>query len=102
MLQRDGKYSDNSKVAKTLATPNEDKQKCSSRGHRNKRKKAAYLWKASGRQGYPTRYPHLHCQPLNEVWEGVDPGSTPSEHSGTLRAPELPYVGQVLHHWFRT
>ena len=21
---------------------------------------------------------YLHCQPLNEVWEGVDPGSSPS------------------------
>ena len=33
---------------------------------------------------------HLHCQPLNEIWEGVDPGSIPSRHSGTLHAPELP------------
>ena len=42
------------------------------------RKEAAYLQKASGRQGSPVRYPHLHCQPLNEGWEGVDPGSSPS------------------------
>jgi len=25
----------------------------------------------------PGRYIYLHCQLLNEVWEGVDPGSTP-------------------------
>ena len=35
---------------------------------------------------------YLHCQPLNEVWEGVDPVSTPSGHSGALLAPELPWV----------
>jgi len=31
------------------------------------------LQKASGMQGSPARYRSLHCQPLNEVWEGVDP-----------------------------
>ena len=51
---------------------------------------------ALGRQGSPARYPYLHCQPLNEVWEGVDPGSTPSAHSGTLHAPELPCVGPAF------
>ena len=30
---------------------------------------------------------------LNEVWEGVDPGSTPSSHSGVLHAAELPWAG---------
>jgi len=44
----------------------------------------------------PVRYPHLHCQPLNEVWEGVHPGPTPSSHSGTLHAPELPWVGPTF------
>ena len=60
------------------------------------RKKAAYLWKVSGRQGSPARYPHLHCQPLNEVWGGVHPGFTPFGHSGTLHAPELPSVGPAF------
>lgn len=44
-------------------------------------------------------------QPLNEVWEGMDPGTTPSSHSNTLHTPELPGFGpafhQVLHLWFR-
>ena len=39
---------------------------------------------------------HLHCQPLNEVWEGVDPGSTPSSHSGAWLTPELPWVGPAF------
>jgi len=47
-------------------------------------------------QGSPARYPSLHCQPLNEVWEEVDPGSTPSGHSGALHAPELPWAGPVF------
>jgi len=45
------------------------------------RKRAAYLLKATGIQGSPVRYPCFHCQPLNEVWDGVDPDSTPSSHS---------------------
>jgi len=40
--------------------------------------------------------PHLHYQPLNEGWEGVDPGSSPSDHSGSLLAPELPWVGPAF------
>lgn len=28
------------------------------------------------------KYPHLHCQLLNEVWEWEDPGYSPSDHSG--------------------
>ena len=39
---------------------------------------------------------HLHCQPLNEGWEGLDPGSTPHCQSGTLPAPELPQVGPAF------
>jgi len=42
------------------------------------------------------RYPHLHCQPLNEVWEGVYPHSTPSSHSDALHAPELSWVGPAF------
>jgi len=42
------------------------------------------------------RYPHLLCQPLNEVWEGVDPGSTSSGHRGALLAPDLPWAGPAF------
>ena len=59
-------------------------------------KKASYLQKASGRQGSPERCPHLHCQPLNEDWEGVDPGSTPPGHSAALLTPESPQVGPAF------
>ena len=38
----------------------------------------------------------LYCQLINEVWEGVDPGSTPSGHSGALHAPVLPWVGPAF------
>jgi len=44
------------------------------------RKESAYPQKALGMQEPPARSPCLHCQPLHEVWEGVDPGSTPSGH----------------------
>ena len=40
-------------------------------------KKASPLQKASGIQGSPVRHPCFRCHPLNEVWERVDPGSTP-------------------------
>jgi len=42
------------------------------------------------------RCPHLYCQPLNEGWEGVDPGSIPSitqlhcRHLSPLGWPCLP------------
>ena len=39
------------------------------------------------------KYPHLHCQPLNEVWE---PGSTPSGHSGVLLAAVLRWLGPAF------
>ena len=35
----------------------------------------------------PARYSPFHRQPLNEVWGGSDPGSTPPSHSGALLAP---------------
>jgi len=38
----------------------------------------------------------FYCQPLNEVWEGVDPGSTSSIHSGILHAPELPCISPAF------
>ena len=47
-------------------------------------------------QQSPSRHLCLHCQPLNEVWEGVDPGSTPSSHSGAWLTPELPWVGPAF------
>jgi len=59
-------------------------------------RKTAYLQKASGRQGSPTSYPHLHCQAPDEFWEGVGPGSTPSCHSHALHAPELSWVGPAF------
>jgi len=39
---------------------------------------------------------HLHCQSLSEVWEGGDPGSTPSGHLRALLAPELPWAGPAF------
>jgi len=60
------------------------------------RKKTACPWKASARPGPPARYPHLPCQPLNEAWEDVDPGSTLSGYSGALHAAELPWVGPAF------
>ena len=51
------------------------------------------------------RCSHLHCQPLNEGWEGVDPGSTPSitqVHCMHLSFPGLALPShQVLHYYFR-
>jgi len=35
------------------------------------RKKAAYLQKDSGTQGSPSKQLCFHCQPLNEVWQGI-------------------------------
>jgi len=46
--------------------------------------------------GSPARPSCLHCQSLNEVWEGVDPGSSPSGHSGPLHAAELPWAGPAF------
>jgi len=43
-------------------------------------------------QGSPGRDSHLHCQPLNEGWEGVDPAA-PLHHSAALHAPELLWAG---------
>ena len=60
-------------------------------------KERSYLPSESpGRQRPPARGPHLHCQPLNGVGEGVDSGSTPSGHSGAWHAPELPWVGPAF------
>jgi len=92
-------------VAKSWAAANEEKPKDSSCRCRNEGRKYAYLPKASGRQGSPKRYPHLLYQPLNEGWEGVDPGFTPSSHSGALHALSSPGLAlpshQVLNHCFK-
>ena len=42
------------------------------------------------------RYHHLHCQLLNEIWEGVDSGSTSSGHSGASHAAELPWISPAF------
>jgi len=52
------------------------------------------------------RCPHLLCQPLNEVWEGVDPGSTPPVTQVycivNLSSPGLALPShQALNHCFR-
>jgi len=60
------------------------------------RKASAHLWKAPGRQRSPAEHPSLHCQPLNEICEGVDPGSNPSGHSAALLVSELPWVGPAF------
>jgi len=55
--------------------------------------------------GVSREIPHLHCQPLNEVWEGVHPGSSPSNHS--VHCMHLSSAGlalpshQVLNHCFK-
>ena len=49
----------------------------------------------------------FHCQPLNEVWEEVDPGSNPSGHSGSLHCTHLssPVLAlpscQMFNHYFK-
>ena len=80
-------------MTKHLAAEDEDKPKRNIHSHKNKGRKLTYLCKYSGKQRPPASYACLHCQPLNEVWEEVDPGSTHYSHSGTLLAPELPWVG---------
>jgi len=70
-----------------------------------KKENFSYLQKASGRHESPAITPQQGCQPLNEVWEGVDPGSSPSHHSDALHAPVLSWAGpafhQVLNHCFK-
>jgi len=65
-------------------------------GIAKKRKETTYLQETSGTHRFPGKYPHLRCQLLNEVWEGVDPGSTPSCPSRALHTPEFPWVGPVF------
>jgi len=94
-----------SRPARSQAAANEDLLKCNSHGHRNNRKEAAYLLKASGTQGSPARSLCHHYQHLNEIWKRVDPGSTISGHSVHcihLSSPVLALPShQVLNHCFR-
>jgi len=62
MLQWDGKYSHNSRVAKSLATANENKPRQSS--HRSKGKELLTFRRPQvGRDIQREKCPHLHCQP---------------------------------------
>jgi len=79
-------------VAKSSAAANKNKPKRSSCRAEMKEKSCLPLEDLRYIGISDKRCPQLHCQPLNEVWEGVDPGSTPSSHSGTLHTPELPWV----------
>jgi len=73
-----------------------------SHGNKKQRKEYSYPWKASGTQESPARYPYFHWQPLNEVWEGVDPGSTPSWDDVHLSSPGLAQPShQMLNHCFK-
>lgn len=61
------------------------------------RKKNCFLLESLRYAGISSkRCPHLYCQPLNEVWEGVDPGSNPSGHSAALHTPELLRAGPAF------
>jgi len=70
------------------------------RGKKTKQNKqtTTYPWKTSGMQGSPERNPHLHCQPLKEVSEGVHPGSTPSSHSVHCMQLSSPGLALPSHH----
>ena len=54
---------------------------------------------------HTARYPCLHCQPLNEVWNRMDPDSTHSRHSAALLQLSSPGLAlpsyQVLNHCFK-
>lgn len=47
---------------------------------------------------YPGKHCLLSCWPLNEVWEGVDPGSNPSSRLSALHTPVLPWGGWSCFH----
>ena len=64
--------------------------KCSSCGHRNEGKNLLTLGRPRVHRDLQQDTLTPHCQPLNEVWEGVDPDFTPFWHSSVLDAPELP------------
>jgi len=70
--------------------------KCNSHEHKNKGKNLLTFRRPQVHRNLQQAPPYLHCQPLNEVWEGVNPGSIPFNHSGTLDAPELPWAGPAF------
>ena len=79
----------NSRVAKSYATVSENKPKYSS--HRQKAKILLTLRSPQvGRDLQQENFTST-ANPY-EVWEGVDPGSSPSDHSSALHAPELPWI----------
>jgi len=72
-----------------------------------KEKKLLTFRRPQGHRGAPAISPCLEGQPLNEGWEGVDPGSSPSGQSGAVNCMQLSSPGlalasqQVLHHCFK-
>jgi len=79
-----------------LAAAKEEKPKCSSYRHRNKGKKQLTFRRPQVHKDLQQNTLTSPCQPLNEVWEGVEPGSTPSHHTGAFHSPELPWVGPAF------
>ena len=84
-------------MAKSLATANENETKHSSCGPRNEGKEQLTFGRPQVGRESPARDTLTSpCQPLNEVWQGVDPGSTTSSHSAALLTPELTWVGPAF------
>jgi len=78
-----------------LTTGNEIESTCSS--YRNKGKQLLTFGKPQVSKDLQQEMPLPPLPTLkNEVREGVDPGSTPSGHSGALHAPEQPWVGPAF------
>jgi len=77
-----------------LVTANDNEPKCSSHRYRNERKELLTFVRPQVHRD--VQQDTLASTALNEVWKGVDPGSTLSSHSGTLHAPELPWVGPAF------
>jgi len=94
-VQQDEKHSNNSRVAKSWAAAKEDLLKRNSYSGETK-ERICLPSRASDTQKTAARPPHLHRLPLNEIWERVDPGSTPSGHSAALHTPGLPWVGPAF------
>jgi len=100
MLKWEEKYHDYSRAAKSLAAANKNKFKCSSSRCRNKGRELLTFGKPQVRRDLWQEMPSplLPCQPLNEVWKGVDPGSIPLVTQ--VHCMHLPSQ-QVLNHCFR-
>jgi len=75
----------------------EELLRCNSRRHRNKGKKLLTFKRPLVQRNLQQNTLTTPLPALNEVWEGVVPGSTSSGHSGTLLAPDLPWVGPAFH-----